>query len=105
MNDKTNVYDDEPDARQGGDDVAITMFRPRYRKLEPAEVEQHDEIKAQADKLAHLIARIDTTTRAPLTHPGQDVLTHIALNRGANVTLALRHLEDAVYRAVKALTG
>lgn len=102
---KDNVYEGEPDERQGDADTKIELFRPRYRKLEPHEVDLHDRIKSKASELADLFAEVETTTRGPLPHPADDVIGNIALNRGANVTLGLRHLEDAVYRAVKALTG
>lgn len=101
-----NVYEGDPDVRVGDENTKIEMFRPRYRKLEPHEVDLHDRIKAKAGELAELFAEIDTTPQQnPLPHPAEDVIGNITLNRGANVTLGLRHLEDAVYRAVKALTG
>ena len=100
-----NVYQGgDADARQG-DDEQVKLFRPRYRKLSDEEVALHDEIKGKAEELAELFAKIDTTPRATVPHPSEDVVTHMALNRGANISLAVRHLEDAVYRAVKGLTG
>ena len=103
-----DVFEGAPDARQTASEAlaAETMlFRPRYRQLSESEVALHDRIKAKAAELAALFVEIDTTTREPLPSAGIQPLRHIALNRGANVTLAVRHLEDAVYRAVKALTA
>lgn len=94
-----NVYENQDaDARQE-DDIQTELFRPRYRKLEQAELDLHDEIKAKASELANLFAKIPRDSRA-----SAGFLGGLAGNRGANVTLAIRHLEDAVYRAVKALT-
>ncbi len=100
-----NVYEGgDADKRQEGD-IVPSMFRPRYRKLDEAEVALHDAIKGKADELAALFAKVDTTPRGAVPNPASDVLGHVAMNRGAHVTIALRHLEDAVYRAVKALTA
>lgn len=103
-----NLYENTPDARQT--DATATapehsLFRTRYRQLSADEMALHDAIKGKADELAALFARIDTAPRVPLPSAGIAVLEHVSLNRGAHVTLALRHLEDAVYRAVKALTA
>lgn len=103
-----DVFEDNPDGRQLESDrlpSEAMLFRPKYRQLATDELDLHNEIKAKAAELAALFAKIDPTTREPLPSPSVDLLRHIALNRGASVTLAIRHLEDAVYRAVKALTG
>lgn len=70
------------------------LFRTRYRKLEPSEVELHDRIKAVASHLHQLIQQVGGEHTI---HPNKAV--------GANKQLAVRHLEDCVYRAVKALTA
>ena len=96
-----NVYEKgEADARQSEGTPAPSLFRKRYKQLSAEEVALHDAIKDKADELARLIAGV-MPPAAPRTG---NVLDDMALNKGANVTLALRHLEDAVYRAVKALT-
>jgi ACT domain-containing protein len=96
----STLYEGEPDVRQS-DSATLppSLFRKRYKQLTPEEVALHDAIKDKADELARLFVQIDRSG-APLAA----MLDNLAVNRGANVTLALRHLEDAVYRAVKALT-
>ncbi len=85
------------------------LFRKRYRQLSPEEVALHDAIKDKADELAGLIAQINNPPKPQANTYAQGTpaatLGFIANNNGAHVTLALRHLEDAVYRAVKALTA
>lgn len=72
-------------------------FRPRYRKLGSKELDHHDKIKLQAMDLL-------TTFRQIPTIRAQDGQTNDG-EGAANIKLAQRHLEDAVYRAVKALTA
>jgi hypothetical protein len=107
-----NVFQDQPDARQadpGGPAPDASLFRKRYRTLTEEEVALHDRIKDQADALAGLIAQIIYANRKvenPMRAGSAEAMIFtMATNQGANVTLALRHLEDAVYRAVKALTA
>lgn len=96
-----NVYQDqEADARQDDGTPAPSLFRKRYKQLTADEVVLHDAIKDKADELARLIVQVIPPAN---TRTG-DFLGDLASNQGANATLALRHLEDAVYRAVKALT-
>lgn len=101
-----NVYEDgKADVRQSdAPDVKPehSLFRKRYRQLSPEEVKLHDAIKDTADKLALLIEKVGDTTNME-RRPG--LIGAVSSNQGANLTLALRHLEDAVYRAVKALTA
>ena len=97
----THVYEGTPDARQSeSTHPSPSLFRKRYKALTTHEVALHDAIKDKADELARLIAEVPMTGANGVRDP----LEAMAVNRGANVTLALRHLEDAVYRAVKALT-
>lgn len=108
----SNVYEGgQGDARQT-EAAAIPddckLFRKRYRQLSPEEVALHDAIKDKADELAGLIARINNPPspdkRKP--NPGAEAtLFSIADNNYAHIILSLRHLEDCVYRAVKALTA
>ena len=79
----TDLYESKADERQEGD-IKVSLFRPRYRALNPEEVQLHDAIKSKADELAELIFKIKETP---------------------NTEYAIRHLEDAVYRAVKGLTS
>ena len=113
--DRKDVFAEQPDDRQLQSPVIpdeCLLFRKRYRQLTPLEIDLHDRIKDKADELAALIACIKAgesnpplpdhvANGGPVTH----TLANIANNQKANVTLALRHLEDAVYRAVKALTA
>lgn len=112
----SNVYEDgQGDARQT-DAAAIPddckLFRKRYRQLSPEEVALHDAIKDKADELAALIAKIDQqedrSNKAafdPNLTPQLGMLKRITQNNTGHIILALRHLEDCVYRAVKALTA
>lgn len=99
-----NVYEGgESDARQSDDaELTPTLFRTRYRKLNQEEVDLHDAIKKKADELAALIESIPGGANSHL--PSQ-MVAHLSGNKTANKVLALRHLEDAVYRGVKALTS
>jgi hypothetical protein len=93
-----NVYDNQQgDARQSdrATIAANDIFRPRYRQLTADEVNLHDRLKAKAAELAALFYEVAPVHLGPVANR----------ERGANVQLAVRHLEDAVYRAVKALTG
>jgi hypothetical protein len=73
------------DGRQSDDvNEEVSLFRPRYRALTAEEKDLHDAIKAKADELADLIYKVKYTT---------------------NTDLAIQHLEDSVYRAVKGLTA
>lgn len=106
-----DVFDGAPDVRQTDlnaipDDCKL--FRKRYRQLSPEEVVLHDAIKDKADELAALIAQVNNPPRqVPPQATGSPaaVLAGIATNNYAHVVLSLRHLEDCVYRAVKALTA
>lgn len=99
-----NVFENgEGDARQGGD-IRPSLFRPRYRKLSDEEVALHDKIKAKADELAALFEQVDVSPR-PDNASADGILVTLSQNRGGHIVLGLRHLEDAVYRAVKALTS
>lgn len=92
-----NVFEnDQPDKRQDDSLKAgeTNLFRTRYRKLELHEVHLHDAIKQKASELADLISTVGGEENP---HPNREV--------GANKQLAIRHLEDCVYRAIKALTA
>jgi hypothetical protein len=109
MSETTNVFAGQPDERQT--DAALispehSLFRKRYRALSPEEVSLHDAIKDKADELARLIGQLNPAVAKRL---GVDVTfdpTADNMDRDpASVILAIRHLEDVVYRAVKALTA
>ncbi len=100
----TNLYLDNTDKRQTEDtqlNPDNTLFRKRYRALSESDLALHDSIKDTADQLAKLFSQIKTKEVARTG----EFLTDLTNNQTANVTLAIRHLEDAVYRAVKALTS
>ena len=92
----TNVYQDgKADARQDEGAPPPSLFRKRYRQLDPAEVALHDELKAKADELLALINKA-----------GAPCSTYdLSVERERNRIEAVKHLEDAVYRAVKGLTA
>lgn len=113
-----NVYENQTaDARQSDaptlpDDRLALLFRPRYRVLTPDEVELHDEIKTRAANLAESIFRVTEKYAAAITQsdglqmaqPAPEQMRRLD-HKSENVERALAHLEDAVYRAVKALTA
>lgn len=106
-----DVYEGAADKRQLAEDTIpddCKLFRKRYRQLSTEEVALHDAIKDQADKLAGLIAQINNPPSPDKRKPSpgaEAVLFSIADNNYAHIVLSLRHLEDCVYRAVKALTA
>lgn len=107
-----NVYENQQaDLRQSQTeqeapaDRVERLFRGRYRQLTNEERALHDEIKANAAALANSIYKItDPYERllATATLP-KSVIDKIE-DQAVNVARAIAHLEDAVYRAVKALT-
>jgi hypothetical protein len=104
-----DVFEDDPDDRQTqAATPAHSLFRKRYRQLSDDELKLHDAIKDKADELAALFDQVgkiqDRNSQAQLEDVSR-ALGAVLTQNGAHVTLALRHLEDAVYRAVKALTA
>lgn len=104
-----HLYEGSPDGRQSDDPhEAVSLFRPRYRALSDEEKALHDRIKAKAEELWSLFREVGKTAeidhKAAGAIPLADASDRYALRR-ESVTLARIHLEDAVYRAVKALTG
>lgn len=81
-----------------------SLFRKRYRQLSPEEVTQHDHIKDRADALAQAIGALNPGAYGKLSGSEFTGFTMTKRYDAANVTIALRNLEDAVYRAIKALT-
>jgi hypothetical protein len=90
----STLYEGEPDVRQSEGTPAPSLFRKRYKQLSAEEVALHDAIKDKADELHELICR----ACAPCA------TYDLSAERARNQALAVQHLEDAVYRAVKALT-
>lgn len=86
-----NVYENgAADERQSDSATApASLFRKRYRQLSAEEVALHDAIKDKADELANLFFAVKANDEF----------------RDVNIGLAIQHLEDGVYRAVKALTA
>jgi hypothetical protein len=79
-----NLFEGKPDARQGGADQPVSLFRTRYRALSPDEIAVHDMIKLKADELHRAMLFV-----AP----------------GRYRSLAVTALETAVLWVVKGLTG
>ncbi|MBO6509732.1 MAG: glutaredoxin [Roseibium sp.] len=93
-----DLFDGNADARQSESDELSDgerLFRNRYRKMTADELALHDQIKSQANEMAELFYQVAPINKGHV--PDRE--------KGANVQLAIRHLEDAVYRAVKALTA
>lgn len=51
MGGRTHIFEGQPDARQMEIITGTTVFRPRYRALEPNEIAIHDDIKTRAAAL------------------------------------------------------
>lgn len=106
----SDVFAETPDQRQTGAIVTApqhSLFRKRYRQLSADELALHDAIKDRADELARLIGILNPSI-AYMLKVDMGEANELVPNMNcdaANVTLALRHLEDCVYRAVKALTA
>ncbi len=107
-----NVYENQQaDLRQSQTeqeapaDRVEQLFRPRYRQLTGEEIALHDEIKAKAAALANAIYKITDPYEKLLATQIQpkSVIDKIE-DQAENVSRAIAHIEDAVYRAVKALT-
>lgn len=80
-----NVFDGEPDGRQSADVAQpVSRFRPIYRALADDEKALHDAIKAKAEELEALFAKVKP---------------------GRYTSLALTALEEAVMWAIKGLTS
>jgi len=96
----TLYKNNDPDARQSDSKVNLNInnpFRPRYRKLAQSELDYHDKIRLEAFTLLETIRNVvKVRADAGQTSSGEEL---------ACLKLAERHLEDAVYRAVKALTA
>lgn len=87
--------------------MSDALFRKRYRQLTQGEIKLHDEIKDKASELAALIGEMNIQVyyRILGAHPPMAAAPGVKQYDAANVTLAIRHIEDGVYRAVKALTA
>ncbi|HWC63969.1 MAG TPA: hypothetical protein VG501_10130 [Rhizomicrobium sp.] len=80
-----DVFQDQPDARQSDSTTAPTSrFRPLYRALTDEEKALHDQIKARAEELEALFAKVKA---------------------GRYAALAITALEQAVMWIVKELTS
>lgn len=81
----TNVYEGEPDGRQG---TSVTekpsRFRPRYRALTDAEKAFHDQIKQKAVEMEKL---------------------YVEVKPGRYNSLAMTSLEESVMWIIKELTA
>lgn len=79
-----NVYEGQPDGRQGDASVAVSRFRPRYRALTDDEKALHDAIKDKAAELEALFGKVKP---------------------GRYNALAITSLEQSVMWVVKELTS
>lgn len=53
-----NVYEGPTDGRQSDEAIEVSRFRPRYRALTDDEKALHDALKAKADELDALFAKV-----------------------------------------------
>ena len=53
-----DVFESTPDARQAQEPITPSRFRPRYRQLTDDEKALHDAIKAKAEELENLYAKV-----------------------------------------------
>lgn len=81
----------------GDERTANNVMRHSYRILSEEEKAQVEEIKNLGAEFTQLLHRIGRTTA-----PNDGGEEHRFAS--ANLTLAFRHLEDAVYRSVKHVT-
>ena len=79
-----NVYEGQPDGRQADTALSVSRFRPRYRALSDEEKTLHDLIKAHAETMEALYARVKS---------------------GRYNALAITSLEQSVMWIVKELTS
>lgn len=79
-----NVYEGQPDGRQGDANVVVSRFRPRYRALTDDEKALHDAIKDKAAELEALFGKVKP---------------------GRYNALAITSLEQSVMWVVKELTS
>jgi len=78
-----NLFENEPDARQGGD-IVPSRFRHRYRQLSAEEILLHDAIKEQAVVMEGLYNKVKS---------------------GRYRSLGFTALEESVMWAIKELTS
>ena len=107
----TNVFEGEPDERQSestspNKTAGDKLFKAKYAKLTPYEVDLHDRLKAKAAELIELYQEVENVIERKGT-PSRKVgiINNLASNSMAHVILGVRSLEDSVYRVVKALTA
>lgn len=70
------------------------IFRRSFNDLSVEEKDLYFKINGKASELLALLKSVDSSNQHP---PNEE--------RATNVSLAIRHLEDAVYRAIKGLTS
>lgn len=84
--------------------VVNNTMRHQYRVLTDAEKALVNEVKTKGDEFLGILHKIGKT--GPFTEPQSDGVVVADPERfgSANLTLSFRHIEDAVYRAVKHIT-
>lgn len=97
-----DLYEGQTDARQAQEPIVPSRFRPRYRPLSEREKALHDAIKAKAAELEELFEQIPVVRNLAADREGVRINPSYLGRDGA---LAMTHLEDAVMRAVRALTA
>ena len=93
-----HVFEDGPDGRQSATSAPPSIFRPTYRQLSDEEKTLHDEIKAKASELVHLISRTNPPHHRDSERPRMT-------NRDIYQCRAMEALELSVMWAVKGLTS
>lgn len=84
MNTRTDLFEGQPDARQGGAEEVPSRFRHRYRQLTGTEILLHDQIKAKATELEGLFNQVKS---------------------GRYRSLGFTALEEAIMWTIKELTS
>lgn len=99
MQEPVTMFEDGAEDRRQTNEEKVPedsrLFRKRYRRPTEAELDLHDRIKDKASELAELLYEVSPINKQMDSDR----------ERGANVQLAIRHLEDCVMRATKGLLG
>lgn len=81
--------------------VVNNTMRHQYRVLTDAEKALVNEVKTKGDEFLDLLHKVGGT--GPYAVPNNTIYDPERFG-SANLTLSFRHIEDAVYRAVKHIT-
>lgn len=86
----------------GDERVVNNTMRHQYRVLTDAEKALVNEVKTKGDEFLDLLHKIGGT--GPFTENPGTIAADPERFGSANLALSFRHIEDAVYRAVKHIT-